>query len=55
MRGFSRATARRSAGSSRAKTGMLPKDYPGENCWLARPLEVIGERWTLRIIRERLR
>lgn len=30
----------------------LPKDYAGENCSLARALEVVGERWTLLIIRD---
>ena len=34
-------------------TGMaLPKDYTGEGCSLARALEVIGERWTLLIVRD---
>jgi DNA-binding HxlR family transcriptional regulator len=31
---------------------MLDSDYPGQNCSAARTLEVIGERWTLLIIRE---
>jgi DNA-binding HxlR family transcriptional regulator len=31
---------------------MLPSDYSGENCSIARSLELIGERWTLLIIRE---
>jgi DNA-binding HxlR family transcriptional regulator len=30
----------------------LPKDYVGEGCSLARALEVVGERWTLLIIRD---
>lgn len=31
---------------------MLGKDYQGQDCALARTLEVIGERWTLLIIRD---
>lgn len=31
---------------------MLGKDYVGQDCSLARALEVIGERWTLLIIRD---
>ena len=34
---------------------MLPKDYPQENCSIARTLEVLGDRWTLLIVRELLR
>jgi DNA-binding HxlR family transcriptional regulator len=30
----------------------LPKDYSGQRCTLARALEVIGERWTLLIVRD---
>jgi DNA-binding HxlR family transcriptional regulator len=30
----------------------LPKDYAGEGCSLARALEVVGERWTLLIVRD---
>jgi DNA-binding HxlR family transcriptional regulator len=30
----------------------LPHDYQGQGCSLARTLEVIGERWTLLIIRD---
>jgi DNA-binding HxlR family transcriptional regulator len=30
----------------------LPKDYAGEYCSLARSLEVIGERWTMLIVRD---
>ena len=30
----------------------LPRTYAGENCAVARSLEVIGERWTLLIIRD---
>jgi DNA-binding HxlR family transcriptional regulator len=30
----------------------LPKDYAGEPCSLARALEVVGERWTLLIVRD---
>ncbi len=30
----------------------LPKDYAGEGCSLARALEIVGERWTLLIVRD---
>jgi DNA-binding HxlR family transcriptional regulator len=30
----------------------LPREYAGEDCPLARSLEIIGERWTLLIIRD---
>ncbi len=30
----------------------LPKDYLSESCSLARALEVVGERWTLLIVRD---
>jgi DNA-binding HxlR family transcriptional regulator len=30
----------------------LPKDYPGQQCSLARALEIVGERWTLLIVRD---
>jgi len=30
----------------------LPKDYAGQGCSLARALEVVGERWTLLIVRD---
>jgi DNA-binding HxlR family transcriptional regulator len=31
---------------------MLKADYAGQNCSIARTLELIGERWTILIIRE---
>jgi DNA-binding HxlR family transcriptional regulator len=31
---------------------VLRRDYPGQNCSIARALEVVGERWTLLIIRD---
>ena len=31
---------------------MLQRDYPGQVCSVARALEVIGERWTLLILRD---
>jgi len=31
---------------------MLKRDYEGQNCSIARTLELIGERWTLLIIRD---
>ena len=33
-------------------TMTLPKDYAGDRCSLARALEVVGERWTLLIVRD---
>src|SRR5271156_773577 len=34
---------------------MLNSEYTGQNCSIARSLEVVGERWTLLIVRELLR
>jgi DNA-binding HxlR family transcriptional regulator len=31
---------------------MLKRDYEGQNCSVARALEVLGERWTLLVIRD---
>jgi DNA-binding HxlR family transcriptional regulator len=31
---------------------MLNHDYEGQNCSIARALEVVGERWTLLIVRD---
>ncbi|MGD9696411.1 MAG: winged helix-turn-helix transcriptional regulator [Thermoleophilia bacterium] len=31
---------------------MLGRDYRGQNCSIARALEVVGERWTLLIVRD---
>ena|SRR5919108_2411298 len=31
---------------------MLGRDYPGQNCSIARALEVVGERWTLLLLRD---
>jgi DNA-binding HxlR family transcriptional regulator len=33
---------------------VLKRDYEGQNCSVARALEVVGERWTLLIIRDTL-
>src|SRR2546428_11620336 len=33
---------------------MLNRDYEGQNCSIARALEIVGERWTLLIIRDLL-
>jgi DNA-binding HxlR family transcriptional regulator len=33
---------------------MLGKDYEGQDCAIARALEVVGERWTLLIVRDAL-
>lgn len=30
----------------------LPKDYTGQQCSLARALEIVGERWTMLIVRD---
>jgi DNA-binding HxlR family transcriptional regulator len=31
---------------------MLANDYPGQECSVARSLELVGERWTLLVIRD---
>jgi DNA-binding HxlR family transcriptional regulator len=31
---------------------MLNRDYDGQNCSIARALEIVGERWTLLIVRD---
>src|SRR5215470_11387337 len=31
---------------------MLKRDYVGQDCSIARALEVVGERWTLLIVRD---
>ena len=31
---------------------MLPRTYDAQNCSLARALEIVGERWTLLILRD---
>jgi DNA-binding HxlR family transcriptional regulator len=31
---------------------VLPRTYDGENCSIARTLELIGERWTMLVVRE---
>lgn len=31
---------------------MLKNDYSGQNCSIARSLEIVGERWTLLIVRD---
>jgi len=36
----------------RYRGGMLNRDYQGQNCSIARALEIVGERWTLLIIRD---
>jgi DNA-binding HxlR family transcriptional regulator len=33
---------------------MLQRDYPGQVCSIARSLEIVGERWTLLILRDAL-
>ncbi|MPZ85801.1 MAG: transcriptional regulator, partial [Actinophytocola sp.] len=30
----------------------LGRDYEGQNCSLARALEVVGERWTILVLRD---
>ena len=31
---------------------MLKRDYDGQNCSIARALEIVGERWTLLVVRD---
>jgi DNA-binding HxlR family transcriptional regulator len=31
---------------------MLRSDYEGQNCSVARALELVGERWTLLVVRD---
>jgi len=31
---------------------MLKRDYEGQNCSIAAALEIVGERWTLLIVRD---
>ena len=31
---------------------MLGRDYEGQNCSVARTLELVGERWTLLVVRD---
>src|SRR5215470_15002150 len=31
---------------------MLKREYEGQNCSIARALEIVGERWTLLIVRD---
>src|ERR1700754_1837693 len=33
-------------------TMALPREYPAESCPIARSLEIVGERWTLLIVRD---
>lgn len=33
---------------------MLPNRYPSQDCSIARSLEIVGERWTLLVVREAL-
>jgi DNA-binding HxlR family transcriptional regulator len=33
---------------------VLKRDYDGQNCSIARTLEIVGERWTLLIVRDAL-
>jgi DNA-binding HxlR family transcriptional regulator len=33
-------------------SGVLKRDYEGQNCSIARALEAVGERWTLLIVRD---
>lgn len=39
---------------TRCDTGgvALPREYPAESCPIARSLEIVGERWTLLIVRD---
>jgi DNA-binding HxlR family transcriptional regulator len=31
---------------------VLPRDYAGQNCSVARALEILGERWTMLVLRD---
>ena len=31
---------------------MLPRTYDGQNCSIAKSLELLGERWTVLVLRE---
>src|SRR5581483_5733889 len=42
----------RQASKSRYACSMLKRDYEGQNCSIARALELVGERWTLLIVRD---
>jgi len=33
---------------------VLPRDYAGQNCSIARGLEILGDRWTLLVVRNAL-
>jgi DNA-binding HxlR family transcriptional regulator len=44
-----RVASRNSLGYTRS---VLKRDYIGQNCSIARALEVVGERWTLLIVRD---
>jgi DNA-binding HxlR family transcriptional regulator len=35
--------------------GMLKREYTAQDCSIARTLEIVGERWTLLIVRDALR
>jgi len=50
MRQGCTATASRSASGTVVR--VLDRDYEGQDCSIARALEVVGERWTLLIIRD---
>src|SRR6202000_884408 len=41
-----------SRNSSRYPGSMLNRDYEGQDCSVARTLELVGERWTLLIVRD---
>ncbi len=41
-----------SANRPRYNQGVLGKNYQGQDCAMARALEMVGERWTLLIIRD---
>src|ERR1017187_8120385 len=41
-----------SSGKLRYDEGMLKRDYPTQYCSMASTLEIIGERWTILIVRD---
>ena len=42
----------RNATDGRYASDMLKREYEGQTCSIARALEIVGERWTLLIIRD---
>src|SRR5262245_58275152 len=49
---FMQRTLHDSVASRYAPKYMLGRTYDGQNCSMAKSLELIGERWTMLIVRE---